>query len=199
MQYKIEWDDIEYAAKKMFSVWVDQPELLWARSAWKILEEAGLSEYDNELERHSVFFRFLVLGGIYRDFCCIAWEECTEKDYDEWAEYLDLDSFIIGLAYAKINEYDPNDDLCQNDALKYLIEEKRSKVVCELIDSFDGVSGLYGTLWKSRQSYEETDYIDEEETEFILPGMIEGTDPFSPMTPARTNAYCWVDEGCYAL
>jgi hypothetical protein len=54
------------------------PELAWARQAWRILETHGLADYSGEFERHTVAFRFLVLGGIYRDFCAVYWEEPTD-------------------------------------------------------------------------------------------------------------------------
>jgi len=196
MKQRVSWHEIEEAAKTMFSVWVEQPELQWGKKAWKILEEAGLSGYADELERHSVLFRFMALGGIYRDFCCMAWEECTEKEYCEWAEYLDLDSFITCQAYVKIPGWDPDDDLDQNDALHYLVEDRRSEVVSALLNGFGGVSELYASLWKSRQFIDCSEDFDGQEPELIIPGMMEGSDPFSPMTIARLNAYGWVDEGC---
>ena len=41
---KIEWDEIETAATKMFNVWIDGDELKWAKEAWKRLAKAGLTE-----------------------------------------------------------------------------------------------------------------------------------------------------------
>ena len=196
MNARVNWDELKEAAKSMFSVWINQPELRWGKSAWQLFEKAGLSVYSNELERYSVLFRFLALGGIYRDFCCMAWEECTEREYCEWSDTLDLDPFIIGQGYAKLAEWDPDDDLDQNDALNYLVENKRSEVVTALINGFGGVPEVYSSLWKSNQIIEDSDDIDDYEPELIIPGMMEGNDPFGPLTPARLDAYAWVDEGC---
>jgi hypothetical protein len=47
----LRWGDVEGVAKEAFSVWVDHPELKWAKRAWKIIIRAGLAAYSNEDER----------------------------------------------------------------------------------------------------------------------------------------------------
>ena len=38
----LKWEEVESAATKMFSVWVDGTELEWAKEAWSHLTAAGL-------------------------------------------------------------------------------------------------------------------------------------------------------------
>ena len=42
---QIGWEEIEEAASKMFSVWIDGGELKWASEAWGHLRNAGLARY----------------------------------------------------------------------------------------------------------------------------------------------------------
>ena len=59
----VNWEDIAYAGDDIFNVWFGNPELLWAKAAWQKLQEAGLTAFGTELERHVVLCRLLVLGG----------------------------------------------------------------------------------------------------------------------------------------
>jgi hypothetical protein len=95
-------DEVKDAANRAFHIWVEQPELIWAEKAWAMLHDAKLTAYTNELERYQVLLRLLVLGGIYSDFCDAAWEERSEPDYGYWAEPLELDPFLLGRLYAKL-------------------------------------------------------------------------------------------------
>ncbi len=81
----LSWDEVLDVAKSAFNVWVGQPELQWAKRAWQVLQDANLTRYRTELERYSVLFRLLVLGGIYSDFCDLAWGECSDPPYSNWA------------------------------------------------------------------------------------------------------------------
>jgi hypothetical protein len=77
----VTWDEVIDAAARAFNIWGNQPELGWAKRAWKIIEDCKLTTYDNEYDRCRVLFRLLALGGIYRGFCDVAWDGCSELEY----------------------------------------------------------------------------------------------------------------------
>jgi hypothetical protein len=76
----LSWDDVEPLAKATFNIWVDQPELGWAKEAWGKVTEAGLAEYDTEPDRCRVFARFMVLASFYRDWCAVARDERQDDE-----------------------------------------------------------------------------------------------------------------------
>lgn len=82
------WNDVADAADLAFNIWVGQPELRWAKQAWELIIKAGLATYTNELERCKAVTRFLALGGLYHDFCKVAWDEKDEPNYVERIELL---------------------------------------------------------------------------------------------------------------
>ncbi len=86
---KITWYSIEFAAQQVFDLWVGHlAELKWAKEAWEILTAAGLTTYSNEIERSEKLIYFLSLAGIYRDFWCLAVDECVEIEYKQVADNL---------------------------------------------------------------------------------------------------------------
>ena len=149
----------------------------WYRpKAWAILHHAKLTCYTSELERYQVLFRLLVLGGIYSDFCDAAWEEYSEPSYRNWAEPMELDSFLLGQLYATLPECSPEED--ENEGLVRLVENEREGVVAALMAGFGGVSELYASLYKSRNAKEPQD------------------DDTYDAEPNQLAAYSWVDQGC---
>lgn len=92
----VAWEDLQDAADLPFSIWVDQPELRWAKQAWNSLERAGLTSYLDERQRHQVLVRFVALADLYHEFCHLAWDEMYEPDYLAWADELNLSRFRIG-------------------------------------------------------------------------------------------------------
>ena len=134
----VDWAEVGSAAELAFSIWVDQPELAWAKLAWQKLAEAKLTTYGNELERYEVLFRLLVLGGIYSDFCGAAWEASSEPSYSYWAEPLELNPFILGQLCARSPDWD-SDNEDETEALEMLVENERKTVVAARLAALGGV------------------------------------------------------------
>lgn len=80
----IDWVDIQEAATNMFNIWVDQPELRWAKDAWLKLESQKLTEYNDDIEKHIVLIRFMALATLYHEFSEYAFDEPGNIDYDSW-------------------------------------------------------------------------------------------------------------------
>jgi hypothetical protein len=181
---RLQWSEIEAAAKAAFNVWVEAPELAWAKQAWHILETHGLIDYSEEFERHTVAFRFLVLGGIYRDFCAVYWEEPTDRWYSEWAVSLDLSALILGQLYGQL----PDEPLIEDESevLDTLVENERQAVVDALRAGFGSDAKLYESLARSRepQNARTDDDHAEDHTE---------------INSQNSAGYGWVSEGCQPL
>jgi hypothetical protein len=177
------WDEVRDVASRAFHVWVEQPELAWAKSAWQLLADAKLTTYRSELERYEVFFRLLALAGIYSDFCDAAWEERSDLDYSSWAEPLKLEPFLLGQLYARLPEWNPENEETAYQALNTLIENQREQVVVALMAAHGGASGLYASLWQSQHA-EGEDHGDD--------------DTYYPEI-SQQAAYSWVDQGVVVI
>lgn len=175
------WDEVQEAASLAFHIWLGQPELVWAKSAWQVLTEAKLTIYRSELERYEVLLRLLVFGGIYSDFCAVAWEEYPEHDYFSWAEPLELDAFVLGQLYARLPEWDSEGEETAYSALDTLVENQREQVLAALMTAHGGASGLYASLWQSLHAEGEEPGVD---------------DTHYPEV-SQQAAYSWVDQGCH--
>lgn len=180
----ISWEAVQDTGKLIFSIWVGQAELVWARSAWQALTEANLTTYSDESGCHTVLFRLLVLGGIYADFCGAAWDEYSEPCYWNWAQSLELDLFVLGQLYERLSGWKPMDQSA-SEALDQLVEEERRVVVVALMKGFGGASGLYAALWKSMN----VKRADDEQCE------PDKDDTYDAAT-SQLSAYSWVEQGC---
>ena len=101
----IKWEEVESAAPKMFSVWVDGTELEWAKEAWSHLTAAGLVGATTILDITTANLRLVTLALIYQEFCGFAWDENPETPVDYLAEDLEIDPVALGVLAAKA---DPN-------------------------------------------------------------------------------------------
>src|SRR5690348_10933828 len=148
--YPFEWETVQRIAKSAFSIWVGQPELAWAKRAFGYLPGHGLSATNDAFNQTAAVLRFLVLGGIYNDFCEVAWDMTSHISYLEWCEPPDIiDRFVVGQLFAQLPDWGPGDEVDYSDALDRLVEQERSIVVAALLKGFGGISGLYASLWRS--------------------------------------------------
>jgi len=191
--FTVEWGEVEDAAKLVFCVWMGQHELIWAKQQWDTLSRLKLTAYQDEFDRYSVLFRFLVLGAIYRDFCDAAWEEYSELNYSDWAEPLGLDAFVVGQHYARMPDWEADEEITKDEALDALAENERTAVVDALMRALGGVSGLYASLWNSREAAEQGQADDAEPDAEPDDDLCDDTyDPDA----SQMSAYSWVDNGC---
>jgi hypothetical protein len=216
----VAWDDLRDSADLAFAIWVDQPELRWARQAWSSLERAGLTSYVNERQRHRVLVRFVALADLYHEFCHLAWDEMYEPGYLEWADELNFSRFRIGqlAGLAGVDEWPDDDEAVDDDevattALVSLVHSARAEIVPALRAGFGGVEGLFVALWRSnrfepeaasdaadtgleagREGAEEEDYDDDEEEIVDEPETDE--EILNNVTGEKLRAYEWLAAGC---
>ena len=171
----LRWGYLEVSAARAFDVWMQGTEKEWARTAWDLLCSAGAADYANQVERHEVLLLFLALGGFYRDFCALAWEERAEPMYSYWAEELELDAFVLGQLVG------PEPRLDSHAALNILVSRARPKLSGLLEKVFDGNDLLFCALWRTCEG----DLTDDE----IL----------NEPTPDKMCAYDWLAQGAFPV
>ncbi|WP_034229981.1 hypothetical protein, partial [Actinotalea ferrariae] len=73
----VDWPfgDLEELVPGLFSIWAGGSEDRWAAYAWAALQRAGLTHFDDEVERTLVICRLLVLAALNREFASRAHEE----------------------------------------------------------------------------------------------------------------------------
>jgi hypothetical protein len=153
-----------------------------------VLVVAGLVEETDVYSRHIALFRFLVLGGLYRDFCDAAWDETSWIGYAEWCESDGIvDQFVVGQLFARMPDWNADEEVEFSVALDRLVEAEREIVVGAMHKHFVGVAHLYASLWQSRNDLEDAEEAFEED------------DCFEPDDPGKLKAYEWVSEGCPRL
>jgi hypothetical protein len=199
---KLNWTDVQEFAKEMFNIWVDQPALRWAESAWLKLESQRLTEYSNVLEEYVVLVRLMTLATLYHDFCEYAFDISSSIDYYLWLDYLEQEGFplhplrmgqLLGrgfMSHEKI-EKDPKVDLVK-EGICALVESERSPVVNALINGFGNESLVFANLWQSRQSTNSSESNLEED----FSGHHETIDDvLGDMTFEKMKAFEWIAEG----
>lgn len=194
----ITWNDLEEIGKLAFDVWVDQPELNWAKEAWDRLTENGLTKYTDEVEKTEVRIRFLALAGLYHDFCYKAWNEDDCPMYRLWADEMKISGVQLGQLLgrdAHTKHHEDKDEL-HYAALRRLITRERAIVLAALLQAYGGTSGLLVSLWNSPKSHDpaECDYEEgcdqcRESMDEILNCIIDEKGP----------AYTWLDQGAEEL
>jgi len=181
------WEEIETSARRAFNIRARTVELVWAKEQWNILGQSRLTAYRDEFGRYAVLFRLLILGGIYHDFCT-AWGEYSRRDYSGWADNLHLDPFIVGQLYARLPNWEADEKIQKEEALERLVELERATVVEALMKAFDGPSGLYASLRKSRGAGESQEGDHQDDDDY--------PDTYDPEA-SQMSAYSWIKQGCH--
>lgn len=144
----VKWEDISEYARGLFSVWAGDEGIKWAEKGWKAIDNAGLTSYSNEIQRHSVIIRLMTLATIYHEFYDLVFDEYFSRDdIQDWiyeSESLNFHKIRIWQLIGK--DFYENNDLFEcldeyYDELNLLIE-----AVNELID--DHREEIYSALVK---------------------------------------------------
>lgn len=213
----VSWNDIRNGARAVFNVWVEQPEMKWARKAWLHLRTKGLTSYRTEADRTMVLVRLATLALMYREFCEIAFEE--NQGTFEWIEWDQL-GIESGSLYQLVRpEADSNDaegrraedseeagtderdadaDLNPDDALWELSQRVRPEIYEALKEGFGDDFMLLASLWRTPTEYDPRRQESDEEilnpadlkTIYSIPG---------DETARKLEAFLWVREGMCQL
>lgn len=184
---RIDWEQVEPIAEETFDIWTGRGDREWARVAWEVLAQEGLTTAADALGRLRVHVRFLVLASFYRDWATVAFDEVLDDSPSSWLRLTDAHPFHVGQIVGNAVEIDdPEYDL--DEAVQYLMEQERSTVVRALLKGFNGVVGLFLALWRSERGEDSVDGSPEDDAEIL-----------DTPTDEKLAAYEWIDQGCRFL
>jgi hypothetical protein len=152
----MDWEALLLVARNILKIWRHEGDLDWAAQAWKILGDAGLTDYEDELERSRVIIRFLSLVDFYQGFCGQFCEEFVEPEFWDWATQLEVDMFSLGrLVGLRTGIAD------EQQAIEHLVSEEK-EVLPAVEKGFGGRMGLFVALVRSTFAPERNDIHDED-------------------------------------
>lgn len=161
VQTAVRWRDVEPLAQDIFRVWSDGGDLEWARTAWCILGEAGLTpvvDDEDMAEVLGVRFRLLILGVFFHTFAKTAWNE-GYVDPEMWIQERGFSSRPDDLRYLNEPLYD---DLAASAAadedrfpwstfIEIIVADgfyqEYDLVVKTLREAYGGDNDLFVSLW----------------------------------------------------
>lgn len=161
----ISWSDVEPLARRIFHVWVGEGDLEWARTAWAILGEQGLTYAgfeDGLQEETRIRIRMLALGALYHEFATHAWQEGNVEiaswveddvflaDY-AWMGSIDPDSFPERSVDKEVDEGPTESELLE-EGVWSLVREEYPNVLRALLRGIGDHSELFLLLWLSREA-----------------------------------------------
>jgi len=155
------WAEVAPTATKMFNVWTDGGELVWAKEAWGHLYVAGLAGQSSVLESTASRLRLVTLARIYQEFSGHAWEENPETPVCELAEDLAIDAVALGILAATggSGQFDEalDDYELRETALLEATKNLRAEIFRCLKAAYGGETALYQRLWHTRSEGANTD------------------------------------------
>lgn len=186
--------DLLQVARTLFNVWYDGSETEWAAYMWSILEKAGLTKYDDEVERTVVVGRLIALAGISREFAARAW---SEGDSGEWrdavqgavleGDYPLLDAVVVG-RLAEQNGLLAEEGYPGRESVPGLMIEVAKhewNAVASALAADLGESLLFASLWKTPDG----------EARYPLPGEVLNEILNNP-DEEMYAPFDWVQNGC---
>lgn len=187
----LKWGHLRPIAEEAFRIWADHPEWRFARRAWIHLRRAGLTDAGTPLDRTLAYVRFFVLASLYRDWCCVVWDEVDDDSPAVWAAAAPDPPEPIHLGQLVGPDVDLGDDSDEliDAALLELMRRERPAVVKALLQGFGCVDLLFVELWRSRRDQQGSLFShgdsDAEEDEIL-------NDP----NEEKLAGYQWLTEGC---
>ena len=129
---KLEFDEIVdiFESNK---VWSGTIGIIWYGKAWAALEKAGLTSYENAIDRTMVYIRMFTLIMIYNEFCELAFDEHFDYEFYNWGETAGISSFRIGQLVSRVIE--------DEDYSDYYEDEEYEALQCAFIDIVDSERG----------------------------------------------------------
>jgi hypothetical protein len=199
----VEWEDVRPLAHEAFKVWSTDWQYHWAREAWSILADKGLTSYQGGLERAEVYLRMLALGCLYRDFCDLAADERHYREDWVWVEEVGLSADVfhpltLGMMIGTDGErlLSEADDLPEDGSYQSIIEplvdEQRRVVHQALVEGY----GSPHVLWAMLQLTLRRDFLDRYSPE---PDIDPLNGVLNDVTVDDTASYDWVENGCEVI
>lgn len=187
---QLTWNKIKAVAPLMFNIMGTNKEIAFAHNVWQKLSQLNLTAYSTNLELVKLKIQFVALGVLYKDFCKVTFEKQTAFNYNDLLKVLNIDEFTLGRFYQetiKPRENKLPDDFNASKALEELTEYFRTDIF-QLLFKFGGSSfRLFILLWRAAYPYSDEDNLTDIELFY------------NHLTPAKSIAYNWIENGCYIL
>ena len=193
---RVKWEDVRELAEECFKVWGSDWQYHWAREAWSILDDAGLTSFDGIIERAEVYLRMLALGCLYRDFCDVAADERHEREDWMWATEVSLEDdvlhpFVLGMMIGRKGEQLLESADCIPEhyqaVVESLVDKRRREVSGALLSAYKSEA----VLWAMLRLTTLTDLADDENSDEDPVGRV-----LRDAAWEDTESYSWVSEGC---
>jgi hypothetical protein len=189
------FDDIDAFLPALFDVWWAGSEVEWARYAWGVLGDVGLTSCRDELDRARVLVRLLVLAAINRQF---AWRARDEGGPGEWVESIELRADAMVGSYPAVEPLAWGMYLhsvgCQPPGVGETLElghvvgdliAHEHGVVAEALVGRLGDAELFASLWHNARDETVYPLADELMHEAV------NEDP----APNKVDGYTWIESG----
>jgi hypothetical protein len=176
------WAEVSAAARDLFHIWTDhlEDELIWAKSAWTALQQAGLTMYSGDVQRSLVQVRLMTLAAMYHEFAELAWQEDFEPAYIYWAEELGISEIRVGQLLGP-DELQEDDNGLFETGLQILVNRTRNENHKALVAHFGSDSDIFASMWRVLEP--------EEDNYFIL----------NEVTLEKMAAFQWIGQGMTEL
>lgn len=161
----IQWEEVETAASKMFSVWSGGGELAWAKECWGHLSQADLTGNSTVMETTASYLCLVALARIYEEFCGCAWDENPETGATTLAEDLEIDPVALGILAAASGKDDfdeASDDYeLREVALLIVTDAMRGEIFACLAKAYGNENKLYSRMAQTKRLPDEAGSADE--------------------------------------
>jgi hypothetical protein len=158
-EFRLDWDEMADIAGDLFDVQGAPGGLRWAKSAWQVLSEAGLTRYLLEVGRTVCILRFIALFALYCEFCVRAFDEGNAGDWERIApagligDHPLVDAFSLGQLTQQRDMFVNNGPSqiwdAQSEVITLLAKEEYRQVLTALQERW-GERGLFAALSGSR-------------------------------------------------
>ena len=163
---RVEWEEVEEAARCLLHVWTFGMDQDWLRDAWSRVEREGLTTYDGTgLSRAAAIMNLFALGHLYWDFATSAFGEDTDivVDIQEAVAACGLSHFYIGQLVGD-SEYFDRRDLTPSigHACYSLVSRRRPAMVRALLNTYESEYELQQSFWRSAFIDRDPEELDDE-------------------------------------
>lgn len=154
----ISWDEVSDIFEELLEGigWSNDIKILWAEKAWIGIENKGLADFSNELERYKVYMRLFSIVVIYGEFCSIITEETFSPDFNDWVERMELSPLRIGQMIGSSFEPEEIDEYSLLEtAISDLVNQTNREVLKSVSKEFGGINLLFVGLWLTNEDFED--------------------------------------------
>lgn len=196
-----------------YNNWSDSNENYMYQYLWDVLEKAGLTEYETELDMTTCKLRAFTLIMLYGEFCELDSGLEFSYEFADWSEHESIDLFEIGVLAERLKAYDVSAD--KDSVFLQLIQRQRYQLADVLMKSNQyGPSDVYVAMILGGLDLDSlfADIEDEESSSHHLE--LEGFEKFiyalkkmvdivysddEAYTSSENEAYGWWCQGTFSI